>query len=174
MRGGRERNRADAVAVFREDMLAVMATLGGEFDTRIRELTGLKKELDARSEAVRTVEEAAVIRTSAEEYAKALRDSANKREADVTKRDAATTHYEEDLRRREAQLKQQTDALVHNAGELEQLEKDFTSYTTSMKSELAAREQVVKEKELKLAAEMAEVGDLRVKLNERVRALSEI
>jgi len=167
----RARNRADAIADLRDDVVDVMATLGGDFDKRIKELQVLRKELSEREQAAKTLEQATEIKREADEYSSKIRKEAESINNTADSRIEAADVRDLELRSREESLKSREGALMRNADELDKVSADFKVFEARTSSNLRARELVVEEREAKLAAQMSEISDLRAKLNERLRAL---
>lgn len=170
----RERNRADAIADFRSEMAAVVATLTGDFDSRIKELQKLKKEVTEQERRVKTLKEAEQIKQEAGSYSVKVRAEMDELRKSVEAREAALKSYEVDLRSTESRLRAREETLAHGVKELEKLTSEFNSHVIVMRASLTSREDAIAEKEKQVAAHLSEVADLRAKLSERLRALNAV
>lgn len=171
---GVHRSRADAAAAFREDLLAMIATLGGEFDSRIKELQKLKREMDERNEARMTLEQAQHTLDAAAKQAADIRmeaslqlDRVNKQMEQFKEQQAKVTALA-----REAKAAQEDIAVREKA--LTAARSEFDRVKADALADLSRRGDEVSKREAAADKLMNELDDKRRRLDERLKQLGTI
>jgi chromosome segregation ATPase len=169
----RERNRADAIASFRTEMLEVMATLGGEFDSRIKELQVRKKEIDDYEDAKALIAKAVEVRTllaqetaAAKAQAADILDQANNQLKTVTRQQG-------DLKSLATQLNSKDENLRLREATMEKTIAEFSKTKADAEVSITARGNAIQQREAKIAADQAVVQTLKAQLSERLQKLDE-
>jgi len=170
----RQRNRVDAMADFREDMKALMATLGGDFDSRIAELKKLKKEIHNAQSSIATVAEANAIMAKAKAFDDSLQSAAEQ----------AALNAGTEAKRLEDETKalaQREEAATKGLAKLTELEKKFVKEKELFAKDAAdqtialdKRALDLSRRESALEQETGAVAKLKVQLATRLEALSKV
>lgn len=167
----RERNRADAMASLREDLLLLVAAMSGEFDSRIDELVKVRNELRARKDAATTLDEANKVLEKAKAYEAGVMAKAAEYDKkfktlseNVAKQETIVNAAMDDLKRREAELVRMSDDLIKRT-------KEFDAHSVVIEAALKNRAEKLEKGEAALTIERAEVASLKETLNSRLDAL---
>lgn len=167
----KQRNRADAMASLREDVVAMIATMSGEFDARIKELRALKRELDASETARLTMEQAKELMDKAHVYDSSVKATAEEYHQKFEKMSEGLEARERALSAALADLGRREGALV---SALEQATMDaqrFEARSASASQALEERAIRLAKGEAELAAARVEVDSLKHDLNKRLDSL---
>ena len=170
----RQRNRADAMADFREDMKALMLTLSGDFDSRIAELKKLKKEIHNAQSSIATVAEANAIMAKAKAFDDSLQSAAEQAALNAGTEAKRLEDKSNEMAKRELELAKGLDNLAiaekKFAKEKELLTKDAADQTIALDKralDLSLRESALKQ-------ETEVIAKLKIQLAARLEALSKV
>jgi len=167
----RQRNRADAAAAIRADVVAAIATLGGEFDARIKELNRLLKSITDQQTVSRTVSEAEEILASAKRYDAEVKARVEDGLANLGKVSVKLDEREKSLEGREAVVRDAADNIKVRSELLEKREREFDARAANADIALNERAGRLSKSEAALATERAEVTALKRDLNDRLDKL---
>jgi len=167
----RERNRADAIAKVREEMLGLMATLDGEFDSRIKDLNAARRAYEEAEGAANTKAQADELLASAKRYDAEVKKRAEEgivklgmMSAELDDRENKVRASLNDLEKREASLRE-------SAAEFKSDVKESAEQMATKQRELEERERDLSKRSAVLADAEAENQRLRGILNERLEGL---
>ena len=167
----RERNRADAMAEFRKDVIAYVATANGEFDTRIDQLIKLKSEISTMEGAKRSVEEAARILREAKEFEAQIKIGAEQAALTAGFEAEKLSKESERLNSKSLDVAQRESALARGLDDLTRDRQRFDGEMASGHESIARRQEELDTLRQQLSNERDEVIALKRDLNNRLEAL---
>lgn len=170
----RERNRVDAVADIREDMIAMLATLGGEFDSRIKQLQDLRKEIKARQAVELTLKQAEDIKTSAVKEAEQIRMQARDTLLDAQKRAAELEDKATQVTRLHREAVEKEKSVAEREAKLTAMREEWDKIKADAIENITARSKTIEQREAQLDKEIRETAETRRKLDERLKALGSV
>ena len=170
----RQRNRVDAMADFRDDMKAMMATLSGDFDSRIAELKKLKKEIADKKAVVATVEEANAIMAKARAFEDSLQSAAEQAALNAGTEAKRLEDLAKGQSKHTAELQAREAALAAAEKKFADGKELFTKDAAARALELDRRQDAITLRETELSTERALLAKTQATLTARLEALSKI
>ena len=170
----RQRNRVDAMADFRDDMKAMMATLSGDFDSRIAELKKLKKEIADKKGAATTAEEANAIMAKAKAFEQSLKKASEQAALTAGTEAKRLEDKSIDIVKREIALAKGIDDLAHAEKKFADGKELFTKDAAARVLELDKRQDAITLRETELSTERASLAKIQAALGARLEALNKI
>lgn len=155
----------------KEEIIAVTLALRGDFDAEIKRLNEARASLDAANSYIGTVEEAAKIRSDADDYARSVKEKANALVANATTVSAGADAKASTVAAREQAVGAREATCSAIEAKLKSREQAIADAQSTKDAELREREAGIVKAETDIQARGKQLALDRAEFNRRLEAL---